>query len=91
MAVVYGLLYLLFTTITTVFTRKYHWAPELCGLAVGVYFHLLCLLSITENSGYYSLMLTPRLVHRFRSRFLPRSHSSRSYFRRYRGPHDEGE
>ncbi|KAI9645639.1 hypothetical protein NHQ30_006381 [Ciborinia camelliae] len=33
MAVVYGLLYLLFTTITTVFTTKYHWAPELCGLA----------------------------------------------------------
>ncbi|KAF5874111.1 putative mfs multidrug transporter protein [Botrytis fragariae] len=33
MAVVYGLLYLLFTTITTVFTDKYHWAPELGGLA----------------------------------------------------------
>ncbi|ATZ52147.1 hypothetical protein BCIN_07g06450 [Botrytis cinerea B05.10] len=33
MAVVYGLLYLLFTTITTVFTDKYHWQPELGGLA----------------------------------------------------------
>ncbi|RAL64300.1 hypothetical protein DID88_002192 [Monilinia fructigena] len=33
MALVYGLLYLLFTTITTVFTDRYHWAPELCGLA----------------------------------------------------------
>lgn len=34
MAVVYGLLYLLFTTITTVYTAQYGWAPELCGLAV---------------------------------------------------------
>ncbi|APA05366.1 hypothetical protein sscle_01g001360 [Sclerotinia sclerotiorum 1980 UF-70] len=33
MALVYGLLYLLFTTITTVFTTRYHWAPEFCGLA----------------------------------------------------------
>ncbi|KAG4028901.1 hypothetical protein MFRU_018g00130 [Monilinia fructicola] len=33
MALVYGLLYLLFTTITTVFTERYHWAPEFCGLA----------------------------------------------------------
>jgi len=33
MAVVYGLLYLLFTTITQVFIKTYHWQPELCGLA----------------------------------------------------------
>jgi multidrug resistance protein len=33
MAVVYGLLYLLFTTITEVFITSYHWAPEICGLA----------------------------------------------------------
>ncbi|KAH8659113.1 major facilitator superfamily transporter multidrug resistance [Tricladium varicosporioides] len=33
MAVVYGLLYLLFTTITEVFITTYHWQPELCGLA----------------------------------------------------------
>ncbi|TVY78285.1 MFS transporter prlG [Lachnellula suecica] len=33
MAVVYGLLYLLFTTITGVFTETYGWAPELGGLA----------------------------------------------------------
>ncbi|CAG8952447.1 hypothetical protein HYFRA_00001194, partial [Hymenoscyphus fraxineus] len=33
MAIIYGLLYLLFTTITTVFTSTYSWPPELCGLA----------------------------------------------------------
>lgn len=33
MAVVYGLLYLLFTTITEVFISTYHWQVELCGLA----------------------------------------------------------
>jgi hypothetical protein len=33
MSVVYGLLYLLFTTITQVFIETYHWQPELCGLA----------------------------------------------------------
>lgn len=33
MSVVYGLLYLLFTTITTVFQTTYGWNPEICGLA----------------------------------------------------------
>ena len=33
MAVVYGLLYLLFTTITLVFQSSYGWSPEICGLA----------------------------------------------------------
>ena len=33
MSVVYGLLYLLFTTITQVFQTTYHWEPEICGLA----------------------------------------------------------
>ncbi|TVY90092.1 MFS transporter [Lachnellula willkommii] len=33
MAVVYGLLYLLFTTITTVYIETYGWRPEMCGLA----------------------------------------------------------
>ena len=33
MAVTYGLLYLLFTTITNVFTETYHWQPDICGLA----------------------------------------------------------
>lgn len=31
MSVAYGLLYLLFTTITTVFIDVYHWAPDICG------------------------------------------------------------
>lgn len=33
MSLVYGLLYLLFTTITSVFQQTYHWNPEICGLA----------------------------------------------------------
>ena len=33
MAVVYGLLYLLFTTITQVFSETYKWQPDICGLA----------------------------------------------------------
>jgi len=33
MSVVYGLLYLLFTTITTVFNEQYDWSLEICGLA----------------------------------------------------------
>jgi len=33
MAVCYGLLYLLFTTITSVFIDTYKWAPDICGLA----------------------------------------------------------
>lgn len=33
MAVIYGLLYLLFTTITQVFSETYHWQPDICGLA----------------------------------------------------------
>ncbi|QSZ33575.1 hypothetical protein DSL72_005143 [Monilinia vaccinii-corymbosi] len=53
MALVYGLLYLLFTTITTVFTNKYHWAPELCGLAyiglgLGFFLGLLVVARISD-------------------------------------------
>lgn len=33
MAVAYGLLYLVFTTITQVFVETYNWQPEICGLA----------------------------------------------------------
>ena len=43
MAVVYGLLYLLFTTITAVFQKQYGWEPEITGLAylgVGIGFFL---------------------------------------------------
>lgn len=43
MAVVYGLLYLLFTTITGVFISTYHWEADICGLAyigLGVGFFL---------------------------------------------------
>jgi MFS family permease len=30
---VFGLLYLLFTTVTEVYITVYHWSPEMCGLA----------------------------------------------------------
>ena len=32
MAFVFGLMFLLFTTITQVYVRQYNWSPELCGL-----------------------------------------------------------
>ncbi|KAK5203098.1 hypothetical protein LTR96_011066 [Exophiala xenobiotica] len=42
-AMIYGCLYLLFTTIPTVFQRTYHWSPDLTGLAyVGLGLGLLC-------------------------------------------------
>ncbi|RDW82446.1 MFS general substrate transporter-7 [Coleophoma cylindrospora] len=43
MAFIYGLLYLLFTTITSVFQETYHWSVEICGLAylgVGIGFFI---------------------------------------------------
>jgi multidrug resistance protein len=43
MAVVYGLLYLLFTTISTVYMSQYGWQPEITGLAylgIGIGFFL---------------------------------------------------
>ena len=33
MAVTYGLMYLLFTTLTNVLVDTYHWQPDICGLA----------------------------------------------------------
>lgn len=43
MAVAYGLLYLLFTTITQVFTDTYNWDPDVCGLAyIGLGIGFLC-------------------------------------------------
>ncbi|KAF2098970.1 MFS general substrate transporter [Rhizodiscina lignyota] len=42
-ALIYGCLYLLFTTVTTVFQKTYHWAPDLTGLAyTGLGIGLLC-------------------------------------------------
>jgi MFS family permease len=53
MAVIYGLLYLLFTTITGVYISTYHWEPELCGLAyiglgVGFFAGLLVVSRISD-------------------------------------------
>ncbi|PQE28963.1 major facilitator superfamily transporter protein [Rutstroemia sp. NJR-2017a BBW] len=52
MAVVYGLLYLLFTTITTVYTERYGWAPEFCGLAVGLLLSTSALGIVKTDSSY---------------------------------------
>ncbi|OAL36194.1 hypothetical protein AYO20_04608 [Fonsecaea nubica] len=42
-ALIYGCLYLLFTTVTTVFEDAYHWTPDLTGLAyIGLGLGLLC-------------------------------------------------
>ncbi|RFU29728.1 hypothetical protein B7463_g6609, partial [Scytalidium lignicola] len=55
MAVVYGLLYLLFTTITEVFISSYHWQVELCGLAylgigLGLFLGLLVVARISDST-----------------------------------------
>ncbi len=60
MAFVYGLLYLLFTTITLVFQQQYGWAPELTGLAylgVGIGF-LLGVVSVAKTSDATVVRLT---------------------------------
>lgn len=53
MAIVYGLLYLLFTTITFVFSGQYGWSPEITGLAylgVGIGFFLgLAAMALTSD------------------------------------------
>ncbi|KAF4628097.1 hypothetical protein G7Y89_g10054 [Cudoniella acicularis] len=53
MAVVYGLLYLLFTTITEVFISTYGWQPDICGLAyiglgIGFFSGLLVVSKISD-------------------------------------------
>jgi len=54
-SVVYGLLYLLFTTITTVFQSSYHWSPEICGLAylgigIGFFVGLAAVAKISDST-----------------------------------------
>ena len=88
MAVVYGLLYLLFTTITTVFTDKYHWQPELGGLAVSFFLHIFHPQNL--HPPFYC-QSNCQLVHWSRFWFLSWSHSSSSYLGRYSSPHDESE
>ncbi|KAH8592962.1 major facilitator superfamily domain-containing protein [Bisporella sp. PMI_857] len=53
LAVVYGLLYLLFTTIPDVLINKYRFQPEMCGLAyigigVGTFVGLICVAKISD-------------------------------------------
>lgn len=62
MALVYGLLYLLITTVTDVYGEIYHWSPENTGLAyigLGVGF-LLGLLVIGSTSDKVVIKLTDR-------------------------------
>lgn len=50
MAVVYGLLYLLFTTIISVFISTYHWQPDICGLAyIGLGIGFFCGLAVVAR------------------------------------------
>ncbi|KAJ9494339.1 hypothetical protein H2202_010122 [Exophiala xenobiotica] len=55
MAIVYDLLYLLFTTITVVFSDQYGWSPELTGrayLGVGIGFFLgLTIMALLGQDG----------------------------------------
>lgn len=60
MALVYGLFYILITTVTTVYSDTYHWSPEITGLAylgpsLGF---LLGLLSIAPTSDKLIVKLT---------------------------------
>jgi len=58
MSVVYGLLYLLFTTITGVFISSYGWSPEICGLAytgVGLGFFLSLAVVRHPPSSFFTL------------------------------------
>jgi hypothetical protein len=83
MAVVYGLLYLLFTTITTVYTERYGWAPELCGLAVG-------LLPSNSTFGKVIKKLTCHtIVHRTWLGILRWSYRRRAHLGCYGRSHDE--
>ncbi|RAH66572.1 MFS transporter [Aspergillus aculeatinus CBS 121060] len=62
MALIYGLFYLLLTTITTVYQDTYHWSPELTGLAyLGPSLGFLAgLLSIATTSDRLIVTLTAR-------------------------------
>jgi Flp pilus assembly protein TadB len=55
MALVYGLLYLLLTTITTVYANVYHWAPEITGLGY---------LGIIIGLGFFAGLAVCRLNER---------------------------
>ncbi len=62
MAIVYGLLYLLFTTITSVFEGQYNWSPQITGLAylgIGVGF-FVGLAAIALTSDQMVIKLTER-------------------------------
>ncbi|PYI06092.1 MFS general substrate transporter [Aspergillus sclerotiicarbonarius CBS 121057] len=62
MALIYGLFYLLLTTITTVYSDTYHWSPELTGLAyLGPSLGFLVgLVSIAATSDKLIIKLTAR-------------------------------
>lgn len=62
MSFVFGLLFLLFTTITQVYIQTYHWSPEMCGLA---YIGLGCgnfmgILFVAKTSDATIIRLTKR-------------------------------
>jgi len=86
MAVVYGLLYLLFTTITGVFISSYGWSPEICGLAymgVGLGFFLSLALVCFPPALLPTQPLKPNLTSF--------DITGRPYLRRNRSPHDQSQ
>ena len=61
-AFIFGLLYLLFTTITEVYIETYGWSPQLCGLAylgVGIGF-FLGLIFVARTSDATIIKLTKK-------------------------------
>lgn len=62
MSFVFGLLFLLFTTITQVYIQTYGWSPELCGLAyLGVGLGFFCgIIFVAKTSDATIIRLTKR-------------------------------
>ena len=67
LAFIYGLLYLLFTTITNVFEKTYGWPADLCGLAyIGIGFGLLTgtiIMAVGSDSSIKKLTKTNNGVY----------------------------
>jgi multidrug resistance protein len=59
---VFGLLYLIFTTITQVYVETYNWEPEMCGLAyLGIGLGFLCgIVAVAKTSDATIIRLTKR-------------------------------
>lgn len=74
-AFVFGLLYLLFTTITEVYIETYHWSPQLCGLAylgLGIGFFVgLIFVARTSDATIIKLTKTNNNIYEPEYRLAP--------------------